>query len=93
MHVFVNDDAGYLNWLAAHQDGFVVNAYARPTARYLKLHRATCHTINGKPTRGDSWTTRGFAKICAASTQDLEDWARRELVGTLQPCGACHPKE
>jgi probable F420-dependent oxidoreductase len=91
MRAFVNDDKGYLDWLVAHQDGFVVNAFARPTADYLMLHRADCHTINGKPARGDSWTRRGYAKICASSIQELTDWARQETGGALQPCGTCHP--
>jgi len=25
---FLDDDAGYLAWLAAHEDGFVLNTYA-----------------------------------------------------------------
>ena len=40
MRAFVNDESGYLDWLATHQDGFLVNAFARPTARYLILHRS-----------------------------------------------------
>ncbi len=91
MRAFVNDDDGYLDWLAAHQDGFIVNAYVKPTADYLMLHHATCHTISGKPARGDSWTTRGFTKICAASIRELADWARQETGGSLQPCTFCRP--
>jgi hypothetical protein len=92
MRVFVNDDMGYLDWLETHQDGFVVNAYAKPTADYLILHRADCHTINGKPARGDSWTTRGYAKVCATSIQALETWAREETGGALHPCKFCKPR-
>jgi hypothetical protein len=43
---FVDDDAGYRDWLAGNPDGFVLNATATPSASYLILHRASCRTIN-----------------------------------------------
>ncbi len=42
MERFVDDDPGYLDWLARHPDGFVVNTGRTPTAAYLMLHRAGC---------------------------------------------------
>ena len=39
---FVNDDDGYLRWLAQNPDGFVVNSNRVPVSSYLILHRASC---------------------------------------------------
>jgi hypothetical protein len=35
MESFVDDDIGYLAWLAAHPDGFVMNADRDPAPTYL----------------------------------------------------------
>ena len=43
---FVNDDDGYLRWLAQNPDGFVVNSNRVPVGSYLILHRASCKWIN-----------------------------------------------
>jgi hypothetical protein len=51
MRIFEDDDAGYLAWVGSHPHGFVVNTFRKPDPRYLMLHRATCHTITGKPAR------------------------------------------
>jgi hypothetical protein len=40
MRHFVDDDAGYLDWLRQHPDRFVINTYIKPSGAYLKLHRA-----------------------------------------------------
>ena len=45
MHKFSNDDEGYLGWLAANPDGFVVNVRQVAGPNYAVLHRATCRTI------------------------------------------------
>lgn len=53
---FVDDGIGYLQWLAAHPDGFVMNAARNRTPTYLVLHRTGCHTISGIPARSSRWT-------------------------------------
>jgi hypothetical protein len=47
MQHFVRDDLCYLRCLAQHPADFVINTYSRPSASYLKLHRATCPSISG----------------------------------------------
>jgi hypothetical protein len=47
----IDDVAGYLAWVEQNPDGSVLNTYRTPTAGYLKLHRATCRTINDRPAR------------------------------------------
>jgi hypothetical protein len=56
MEWFIDDDGSYTDWIARNPEGFVLNTYREPTPRYLKLHRATCRTINGHPARGVRWT-------------------------------------
>jgi len=83
---FVDDDAGYLRWIDAHPDGFVINTYRKPNASYLMLHKARCWTI-----RGDKRWTGDYIKICSESPDDLREWALREVGGTPSPCGHCGP--
>jgi hypothetical protein len=91
MRVFRDDDVGYLARVESHQHGFVVNTFRRPDSRYLVLHRATCHTITGKPARGDRWTTDDYIKACSEARAALDQWARQTVGGELTPCGLCHP--
>jgi hypothetical protein len=87
MERFVDDDAGYLRWVAQNPDGYVLNTYRQPAASYLKLHRATCGTINDRPARGDNWTV-DYQKVCG-DRAELELWARNQVDGELQPCPIC----
>jgi hypothetical protein len=87
---FLNDDKGYLAWLAAHDDGFVLNTYAHVAAGYLVLHRASCRTINRDLSAGKVWTVQ-YGKACADSVDDLLAWAAERTSGTPHGCGACRP--
>lgn len=88
--IFTDNDAGYLAWLNANPAGFVVNSLRTPSAGNLILHRATCGTITGTPTRGERWTGE-WIKVCAAEPDALRDWARRELGAEPISCGRCKP--
>lgn len=83
---FVDDDAGYFRWLSDHPGGFVLNTGRKPTASYLMLHRADCHTISGRPARGSTFTGE-YSKVCGIR-EGLEAFAGR-LGGSPDPCGAC----
>lgn len=85
---FMDDDDGYIAWLAEHPNGFVLNCGRPPTPSYLMLHRAMCGTINGTPARGRSWTVI-YQKVCANTKRELVDWASE--IGVLQPCKLCKP--
>lgn len=87
---FLNDDAGYLAWLAAHDDGFVLNTYAHVAAGYLVLHRASCRTINRDLAAGKVWTVQ-YGKACADAVDDLVAWAAERTSGTPHGCGTCRP--
>jgi hypothetical protein len=60
---FVDNDEGYVSWLEAHRDGYVVNCHRHPQPTYLVLHRATCTWIN--PPKFTNWTTVGYIKVCS----------------------------
>ena len=86
MQHFVDDDSGYLSWLADHPESFVINTTRTPSAAYLMLHRATCWTINRLQPQATTFTG-DYSKLCGARSE-LEAKARR-LGGTAQSCGHC----
>jgi hypothetical protein len=89
MVTFEDDDHGYLAWLAAHPNGYVVNTTRPPSRRYLKLHAAICRTIRGVPPNGTTWTAGQYAKICAPTRGELGRWARRHFGANIDHCGHC----
>ena len=84
---FVDDDGGYLRWLTSNTDGFIVNTYRNPKPSYLRLHRATCPMIQGRPANGARWTAT-YIKVCG-SKSELESWAKDVVGGDLWPCPRC----
>ncbi|WP_165251993.1 hypothetical protein [Paludisphaera soli] len=89
MTTFVDDDPGYLEWAAAHPDGYVVNCGRTPGPDYLKLHRASCNFI--RSSKRSNWTTGDYIKVCSVDLGDLRRWASGEVGGDLQPCQSCSP--
>lgn len=87
---FSGDDAGYSTWIGANQLGYVLNCEPQPRASYLVLHRATCHTIVGAPARGRGWTY-SYAKACARTAEELDQWATDRTGATPTRCGTCKP--
>lgn len=90
MKRFVNDDAGYLAWLADHPGGFVLNTFPHVSSSYLVLHRAACRTINRSLTGGRTWTDQ-YGKACSEDRLELAAWALRETGKTVSACGSCLP--
>lgn len=84
---FIDDDGGYLDWLAGNPEGFVLNVGRSPASAYLVLHCARCGAIGGQPARGDRWTAN-YVKYCGGRA-DLEAFARDHLAGDPRPCGLC----
>lgn len=76
MKKFIDDDRGYLDWIAQHPEGFVLNTYRTPSLDYLLLHRTNCRTITNLPANGSRWTA-DYIKICG------------EIGGAVQPCRLC----
>ena len=94
--LFDSDESAYLQWLAAHPSGFVVNTRRRGDPEYVVLHRATCSSIS-RPTTVASpggFTERSYIKICAGGVEELRHWARRSgrPDGSFsQACRLCKP--
>jgi len=63
---FVDDDPGYVAWLAAHPLGFVLNTFPHVTASYLVLHRAKCRTVNRPLSDDRCWTHSGATRVPSA---------------------------
>ncbi len=87
---FRDDDRGYLGWTAAHPAGYVINLQRSMNPGDARLHSADCHTINGRPARGRTWTGP-YVKVCSASSRQLRDWASAHLRTGVPPCGTCRP--
>jgi len=90
VHVFRDDDDGYLAWLAANPHGYVTNILGSYSLAAARTHRSVCHTINGRPPRGGKWTAP-YEKWCAERLDDLD---RKAVVLCGDPatrCGTCRP--
>ena len=86
MRHFVDDDAGYQQWLSNEPDGFVINTYRSPSSAYMVLHRATCKTISGQPARGTTFMGE-YSKVCG-TREELQRFSG-SLGGEARPCRLC----
>lgn len=87
---FRDDDFGYLAWLAAYPDAYVINVARNHSATAARMHRAGCRTISGQNPRGGPWTGP-YVKVCAERLAELERWAIDHVGQPVSPCGICHP--
>jgi hypothetical protein len=87
---FLDDDAGYLAWAAAHVGGFVVNADRTLSPNSLMLHRASCSCIEGPASPGRT-RTANYRKVCAADVDSLVDWCRTDIGVDPGSCRHCRP--
>lgn len=83
MQYFVDDDQGYLGWIATHPAGYVLNTTRSPSAAYLMLHRANCWTISRLQPRAMTFTG-DYSKLCG-NRGELEKHAR--TLGAAVPTG------
>jgi len=94
---WTNDDAGYEQWVATHEAGFVANTNNPPTAKYFRIHRAA-HRLpdRSNPDSLNPWTGRHYSKVTAASIAELNAWAEQNVPGlessrTTRYCKTCFP--
>ena len=88
VQIFRDDEEGYLAWLAGHPAGFVLNVNRSPRPNYLILHRATCRTISGRPTRGGPWTGP-YIKVCSDDELQIAAWTGKTVGAAPTRCGVC----
>lgn len=67
VYISKDEDEKYRLWLKTHPQGYVLNSYRSPIAKYLVLHRAWCSSIQN--TIGDD-----YLKVCADSEEGLWQW-------------------
>jgi hypothetical protein len=87
---FPRDNDSYLRWTTMHPDGYVINIQRSLNASDARLHRASCHWINGVPPRGDGFVG-SYIKACSDSLADLDAWVSEQVRSTIPPCGTCRP--
>jgi len=91
---FLNDDEGYLSWIATNTNGFVLNVQRMADPNYVVLHRANCGSISTDKQEPGAYTTRDYRKVCAANMTELQLAAKREgrVDGSFSKrCGLCKP--
>jgi hypothetical protein len=81
MIAFENDEDGYLRWMRSNRNGFVL---ARRSNREAVLHAATCSHLDD----GGSYARTKKAKLCAADSAELRQWASEHGV-TVTTCSDC----
>ena len=92
--VFENNENGYLQWIAANPEGYVLNSYRRISPKYMVLHRATCRTINEylKNMAENAFTGGQYMKICSSNHADLSAWVNASGGnGFTKLCAKCYP--
>jgi hypothetical protein len=90
VQTFQDDEQGYLDWVDAHLNGYVLNCLRSRGRSGFKLHRASCRTIRGTPPRGGPWTGP-YIKVCSDSVSELGIWANKQVGVPPSPCGICFP--
>jgi|GEM_PF-510661 len=86
MHTFIDDDLGYLAWIDAHPEGFVVNAPRYGGTVPLVLHSARCRFISSGART--NYTTTAYYKMCDEDRGVLVGWLDAR-TGHWQACGKC----
>lgn len=65
-----------------------VNLARSPRPNYLILHRSTCRTISGQPTRGGPWTGP-YIKVCSDDELQIAAWTGKSVGAAPTRCGIC----
>ena len=84
---FLDDEEGYLSWIAQHPNGYVLNLDKRLSIKnYPMLHRVADRQISGEL---ENYTTGAYFKICGTNEEALEEWAKRSGFN-LTRCKKCY---
>lgn len=89
--LFQNDDEGYLAWVAAHQNGFVVNTDNPPSQLTYPMVHVASHNAISSPTR-TNYTTAQYIKYCSLNLAALDQYVQKEHGRVLHRCGICMRK-
>ena len=72
MEIFKDNDDEYEKWIGRYPDGYVLNTGRTGRSRYVKLHGASCRTIERKLGKQ---STHHYIKVCSTDVDELTDWA------------------
>lgn len=97
--LFLDDDAGFIEWCRGNPNGFFWNCGRNRTGNVVHvytLHSAMykgniCpHFRNGNRASGfeDNLTTTTYCKVASVNRKDLEKWARAHQ-GDFFQCSSC----
>ena len=98
---FLDSEQNYLDWLANHPNGYVLNALSPPAEKYLVLHTAQCKSISSakKGAHPAGFTGNSYFKVCADEVTHLRDWCQTHGFNDFssychhcQPVGPSYPK-
>ena len=82
---FRNDDEGYIRWVEAHPNGFIVNVdLAQTIPNYPMIHSAQ-HKLLTSPKIG-GFTTGDYEKVCSDDLAELEEWSKHNHGKRLTFC-------
>ncbi len=91
---FRDDDAGYLAWLAAHPDGYVINIARSQSATEARVHHAGCRASGIRDVPDFPTILLGWEEIVGTFT--YKDGRRKTLTngfgGAPIPAVAALPK-
>lgn len=99
---FIDDDEAFKQWRDNNPDGFILNlprSSANNTRKFyiraVKLHSATCPTLQEDKNGEKQWTNNGYFKVCANDANDLIRWwdANADNTQFREPprCKRCAP--
>jgi hypothetical protein len=94
---WVDDDAGYEDWVGTHPAGFPANVGNPPSGGYFRIHRATCALPDRSlPGSVNPRTGNKYNKVTADKVAELVGWAAAHVpqLVTLGPdnyCKVCVP--
>ncbi len=88
---FVDDESGYLAWVDAHSDGFIVNIdEPQTTPQYPMVHTALHKSLSSaKRAKRANYTTGRYFKVCSDRLEDLEAWSQKKYGRALTRCRLC----
>jgi len=93
--VFDRSDSEYFKWLNLYPQGFVVAVKRNGSPRYLRFHKATCHSISGRANEKSpgGYTEREYIKIGGLNVEALREWATQERPkAAWTACSHCQPR-
>ncbi|MCC5918867.1 MAG: hypothetical protein JJU02_16225 [Cryomorphaceae bacterium] len=76
VHVFNQDEEGYIRHISKNPNHFVLNTYRSPTqnVKYGVIHRTICRSISPDIHDSGALTSRKYMKVCSDKYGELEAW-------------------